>query len=485
MMGRELRATGFNMALAPVLDTLTSTRNGNLNTRAFGPWPELNAALGMAAFSGFQHNLVMGVGKHFPGDGLSDGNPHTTQVTVDADRATLDATLLLPFREAIAAGLGGIMTMPARFTALDPERSAIISRKVTTDVLRGQLGFDGLVVTDSLGMQGAKLGLPDGQRPGTAAILAGADILLHVTLSSDDAAELVQQISDALDDGSLDAAEFDASTRRILRDKQRYCLFEELGDGTAPVDQAALLAAVQQPEDQTLSQGHADRAVVLLADDGVLPLTGKRVAYAGPDTIFQDAGSGWLNITDQTFADALRRRDPTVTDVTWALTPAPGAFYAAVLELVANEDPDVLVIGTLQGRFSLEQQQIVEWLLDAIDIPVVHVILGVPFDYLQTRGRVAAAIALMGVRSVMVEAGARLLYGEISPQGTMRYDLSGEADAVEGGPGDAGTADRCSEQAIVCAGDGVCVDTGASFGCVCHPNWHPSQDGLDCVPDGQ
>lgn len=482
--GRELRATGFNMALAPVLDTLTSTRNGNLNTRSFGPDYALNAVLGTAAFAGLQHNLIMGVGKHFPGDGMSDGNPHTTEVTVEADRATLDATLLGPFATAVDNGLDGMMTMPARFSALDPDRSAIVSRKVTTGVLRGDLGFDGLIVTDSLGMEGAKTGLPAGQRPGTAAMLAGADVLLHVTISAEDADELVAQIKAALDDGSLDTAEFDTSTRRILRDKQRYCLFEDLGDGTAPVDEDALLAAIQRPEDDALSQAHADRAIVLLHDDGVLPLTGRSVAYAGPDTIFQDAGSGWLNAVDQTFGEALRQHDAAVTEVTWALTPAPASFYDSVLEHLATESPDVLVIGTIQGRFSLEQQQIVEWLLDAVDIPIVHVILGVPFDYFQTRDRVAAAVALMGSRSVMVEAAARVLYGEVTATGTMHYDLSAEADVVAGGPGDVSNVDRCADQAIACAGDGVCVDTGASFGCVCHPNWHPSDDGLDCVPDG-
>ncbi|MDP6943065.1 MAG: calcium-binding EGF-like domain-containing protein, partial [Myxococcota bacterium] len=146
---------------------------------------------------------------------------------------------------------------------------------------------------------------------------------------------------------------------------------------------------------------------------------------------------------------------------------------------------DVLVIGTLQGRFSLEQQQVVEWLLDMAEVPVVHVILGVPFDYFQTRDRVQAALAVMGSRSVMVEAAADVLYGQGEARGTMLYELSGAADAVSATAGAGTLEDRCETEGIVCAGEGVCVDTGVSYGCLCHPNWHPSDDGLDCIPDGQ
>ena len=139
----------------------------------------------------------------------------------------------------------------------------------------------------------------------------------------------------------------------------------------------------------------------------------------------------------------------------------------------------------MQARFSLEQQQVVAWLLETVELPVVHVILGVPFDYLQTRGHVNAALAIMASRSVMVEAGADVLYGAGEASGTMLYDLTATADDVTGASGLDPQEDRCVAEGIVCGGGGVCVDTGNTYGCVCHPNWHPAADGLDCVPDGQ
>ena len=485
IMGREVQALGFNMDFGPVLDTLLVTRHGNLNTRPFGPDPALNAQLGIAAMAGLQANLVLPTAKHFPGDGLESGNTHTVHVTVTADRETLDRTILAPFRAAFDAGCDGVMTIPAAYTALDPERSAITSRAVTTTLLREEWGFEGLVVTDSLGMAGARIGLADEEIPGVAALQAGADVLLHVTIGLDELGALYAGIEQGLADGSIPEEEFSSSTRRILRMKQRYCLFEAPA-APDPEDTDTLFGALARPEDAAVVRGHAERAVVLLEDDGsALPLAGQRVLYVGPGTVFRDPGSGWLNMVDQTFGDAMRARDDGVAQLEYLLPFEPSNVLGQVQARL--DEVDVLVVGTLQGRFSLAQQQLLEWILEEVERPVVHVLLGVPFDYFQSRGRVAAAVALMGSRGPMVEAGAALLYGAIEPRGTMLFDLASETTDVEPGtPGSGGEdTDRCAAQGIDCSDRGICVDTGADVGCVCHPNWHPSRDGRDCIPDGQ
>jgi beta-N-acetylhexosaminidase len=456
-----------------------------MNTRAFGPDPDLNAALAVAAFAALQHNLVLPTAKHFPGDGLTDGNTHTTFVVNDASRDHLESTILKPFRAAIAAGCDGVMTIPACYTALDPDRSAITSRYVNTGLLRSEIGFKGLIVTDSLGMKGAQIGMEAGRLPGVEALKAGADILLHLTIDDEGLKDLYDGIEQALADGSYDPAEFEASTRRILRMKQKYCLFENPA-GPDPADPSSILAHLARPEDAALSASHGDRAVVLLEDNGVLPLAGKRVLYVGPDRVFQDPGSTWYNATDKHFGEALAAHDPSVRSVTFMLPFDPAGVAAEVADRV--DGVDVVVLGTLQGRFSMEQQQLVEWLIGGAGRPLVHVMLGVPFDYFQTEGRVAAAVAVMGCRSAMVDAGARFLYGKIPASGAMAYVFEGEGsgagvDPIPGGPHPV-SGDRCAEQGVSCSGDGLCVDTGTVVGCVCQPNWHPSAAGTDCVPDG-
>ena len=422
IMAREVSALGFNMDLGPVLDTLLTTWNGNLNTRSFGPDPELNSTLGVAALTALQMNLVVAVGKHFPGDGISAGNTHVQHIYVDKDKAFLEANGLKPFRAAVDAGVDGIMTIPSAFTAFDPERSAITSRAINTGLLREELGFEGLIITDSLDMAGATIGLTKDQLPGMEALKAGADILLHCSMTADQADVLVQRIKKELADGVYLEAEFEASTKRILRMKKKYCLFE------APISPSEeevkkLGEHLALPEDNTLSRSHADRAVVLLHDNGELPLTGKKVLYVGPDTMFTDPGSGWPNMVDQTFGEAMEGAGGDVDSVTYFLPFAPDVEFGKV-ELKAA-DADVLVLGTLQGTWSLPQRKLLGRILDEIELPVVHVILGVPFDYALSRERAAAALALMGSRSVMVEAGAAVLYGKQEAPGTMLLDLDG------------------------------------------------------------
>lgn len=483
LMAREIRALGFNMNFGPVVDTLRSTRNGNLNTRSFGPNPELNAVLGQAAVLAMQRNLVLPMAKHFAGDGLSDGNPHTERVTVEVSREVLDDVLLRPFAAAIDVGLDGVMTMPAAFAAIDPDRAALASRAVTTDLLRGELGFEGLVITDALGMEGVRIGMEDDDVPGLEALLAGADLLLYVTPDEPTLEVLYAAIEAALETGELDRAEFDASTRAILAMKQRYCLFET----TAESEESAL-ARLGLDEDRQMVAQHAEQAIVVLENDGVLPIAmDASVVYVGPGTVFQDAGSGWLNGVDQTFGDAMRSAGGDVTDALWTIIPNAPQIYEVATRAIASTEPDLVVIGTVQGRFSFEQQQIVEWLLASVEVPIVHIILGVPFDYFQTRGRVSAAVALMGSRGPMVEAGARVLYGLSEAGGSMLYELGQEDGAVQVGdptPAEDLTVDRCETEDIDCSAQGLCVDTGAEFGCVCYANWRPTRDGLDCEPDG-
>ncbi|MCB9727891.1 MAG: hypothetical protein H6746_05315 [Deltaproteobacteria bacterium] len=480
LMGRELRALGVNLDLAPVLDTVHTTRNGNLNTRAFGPDAALNARLGQAAVVGLQRNLVVATAKHFPGDGLSSGNPHTDVVVIDTTReGGLDAHME-PFRAAIAAGTGAIMTMPALFSALDPERPAITSRIVHQQVLRQEMGFEGLIITDALGMRGASIGLDEGDLPGLEALRAGADLLLYVTVEPAQIEQLATAVEGALAAGTLSREELDASTRRILRAKARACLASEPPAGPG---------ALSQPADAAMTRQHAARAIALVEDDGAaLPLAGRRVVYVGPDTAFQDAGSGWLNLADRTMADALRDHDPAVESVLWALVPNAPALFSETMDAIAATQAQVLVIGTVQARWSLPQQQLVEWLIEAATIPVVHLTLGVPFDWIQSRGRVSAVLALGGLREPMIAAAAAVLYGDEAAGGQLLYDLSDERWSLDPGqprpPGSDGP-DRCQTRAVSCGGQGVCVDSGSVFGCVCHPNHHPSADGLDCVPDGR
>ncbi len=418
MMGREVKAVGINMNFGPLLDTHYQRDNGNLNTRTFGPDMELNTRLGVAAISGFRHNLVLPMAKHFPGDGMTRGNPHHEFVINTATKEELERNLLGPFRAAILAGCDAVMMMPAQFTALDDQRAAITSRAVITGFLRGEIGFAGLVVSDDLSMYGARLGLSKDQSQGVEALKAGTDILLT---GGEEIETTVTLIEEELRTGGITETEFAASTRRILRYKQKYCLLDK---PTYPdeADIATLSARIGTPQDARMSATHAERAVVMLKNDGILPLVQKRVLCIGPFAFLPDPASGWSWVLEESFCSVMKRLDPSVEAQDYLV--GGGESLAATFVEEQRSTADVVVVATFQSYFSSEQKALLDAVLDSSGLPVVHVAQGVPFDALQTRQRAAAVLALQGSLPVMLEAGVRVLFGQTIAGGEMLYDLA-------------------------------------------------------------
>lgn len=151
-MGRELRAAGFTMTLAPVLDALTVAENAVIGDRAFGRDPALVAELGAAFVAGTLEAGVIPVGKHFPGHGRTSLDSHQALPTVEAGVEALEAVELPPFRAAVAAGCPGMLAAHLLFPALDPAWPASLSPVILGGLLRGALGFSGLVLSDDLDM---------------------------------------------------------------------------------------------------------------------------------------------------------------------------------------------------------------------------------------------------------------------------------------------------------------------------------------------
>jgi len=180
MTAHEARDVGVNWALAPVLDLDIEPANPIVQTRAFGADPEQVAAAGAQWVEACQGAGVLACAKHFPGHGRTTTDSHAELPVVAAGAAALDADLL-PYRRAIAAGVWTVMTAHVAYPALDPSGGAAThSRRILDGVLRGDLGFDGLVVTDALIMEGALAGSGGGEAAGAVrALRAGCDLLLY------------------------------------------------------------------------------------------------------------------------------------------------------------------------------------------------------------------------------------------------------------------------------------------------------------------
>ncbi len=220
-LGRELKELGFNWDFAPVLDVDNNPANPVIGDRAYSTDPERVAALGAQAVRGLQEDAgLLACGKHFPGHGDTDTDSHLALPRIPHDRARLERVEMVPFRAALAAGLGAVMTSHILFPAIDPHLPATLSPAILTGLLREQMGFEGLVITDDLEMHG----IADHWGAGEAAVLAvlaGADLVLCCH-TYDTQREIVAALTAAAASGRIPAARLAESQARIARAKARW-----------------------------------------------------------------------------------------------------------------------------------------------------------------------------------------------------------------------------------------------------------------------
>ncbi len=174
---REMRLTGFNMDMAPVLDVPRGEPETHLTGRTFGNDPERTSRIGRMVIKTLQEGGVISVAKHFPGLGMAGLDPHKDMLSIKAERAEIEEIDLLPFQGAIEEGVMGVMTSHAVYSALDPENPGTLSREILGGLLRERMGFEGVIITDDMEMGAIQKGR--GGRDGVlSAFEAGADILL-------------------------------------------------------------------------------------------------------------------------------------------------------------------------------------------------------------------------------------------------------------------------------------------------------------------
>ncbi|HVZ73958.1 MAG TPA: beta-N-acetylhexosaminidase [Polyangia bacterium] len=176
-LGEELAALGIGWDFAPVLDVHTNPANPVIGNRAFGTTPQAVTTQALAFWRGLRGAGVVGCGKHFPGHGDTRTDSHLDLPVIEHDLARLRAVELAPFAAAARAGMEAFMTAHVVFRALDTDRPATLSHRVLTDLLRGELGFRGVIVSDDLGMKAVADRWPI-EELAVASIEAGADHLL-------------------------------------------------------------------------------------------------------------------------------------------------------------------------------------------------------------------------------------------------------------------------------------------------------------------
>ena len=280
----EAKAVGLHLNFAPVLDVNSNPENPVINTRSFGEDPEAVARLGAAFIEGSHEGGILATAKHFPGHGDTRTDSHVTLPVVPADRRRLDSLELVPFRRAVDLGVDAVMTAHVVVSGVQGLEGppATFDARFMTDLLRDDMGFEGLLFTDALGM-GALLDRYGAGQVAVLALEAGSDVLLMPT----DVTEAIDAVMAAVAVGRLEPERIRTSARRMLETKARAGL--HMG---RMVDLDAVDEVVGAAEHLAFADTVAARSITLLRDrDAVVPMESFRtgrvfsLTYARTDNL--------------------------------------------------------------------------------------------------------------------------------------------------------------------------------------------------------
>lgn len=413
-IGRELRAVGVNVNYAPDCDVASNPDNPGLGIRSFGDDAAAVARLARATVRGLQAAGVAATAKHFPGKGDVNVDTHHQLGAIDHDRGRLDAVELAPFRAAIEAGVRVVMSGHFAIPALthNPSLPATVSRAVMHDLLRDELGFDGLVISDALDMRALAQGATQIVDL-IAALRAGVDLLLCAPdRSSIEQGEEALRLAARRD--LFDANGLADSTRRIL------VLREWLGSATQPD-----LDVVGSAAHAALAREVAERSVTLVRNDGGLlplriPAEGRVLAVMPQPANLTPADTSATVAPG--LAAAIRSRHPLVDEVVTGMPPTTEEI-AALRRRVSEYEYRLAVIGTINAWFDGGQADLVNELL-ASGVPVVTVALRVPWD-LARYPAAATHVCTYSILPPSLDALVGALWGDVPFQGRLPAAIPG------------------------------------------------------------
>lgn len=263
----QMKASGLDMIHSPVVDVNVNPENPEIGYRAFSDDPEVVAEYALAMLAGFKEGGVIAAAKHFPGRGDSATDAHHACPTLDVDRDRLHAVELLPYKRLIAAGLDSIMIAHCIYPQIDPDHISTVSRKVITGLLREELGFTGLITSDSITM-GALIDRYGIGEACARALAAGVDTVL-MKAENQWRGEMFYTIRNWVEAGKINSEELDDKVRRILGIKLKYGLFENMG----MVDASQASVPYADPVVIETSKKAAQNAILIVKDDlAALPL---------------------------------------------------------------------------------------------------------------------------------------------------------------------------------------------------------------------
>ncbi|MBH5318295.1 glycoside hydrolase family 3 C-terminal domain-containing protein [Paenibacillus sp. GSMTC-2017] len=415
----EAKAMGFNWSFSPVSDVNSNKSNPVIGVRSFGEDPKMVSEMAVAQVKGYQNKGILSSAKHFPGHGDTGFDSHSTLSTVSYSEEVLRNVHLVPFKAVIDQGIESIMTAHIILEAIDPDLPATLSKKVLTGLLREELGFQGIIVTDAMVMDAISKNWDAGEAA-VMAINAGADIVM-ANGSQRDQSNTLKALEKALKEGKLDRTRVDASVERILTHKFKLKLFEN-----RLVDEANATEVVGSSTHMDLAKQIAIDSITLIKNEGILP--------------FDAASEETTLVVSAAYAGEIAESVNGVSKgkvISYQVAPAQGEKLDASDSAIATAlkeatHADRIIVATFSDReLSAGQVKLVTELI-ATGKPVVTVSLGNPSDILSYPGA-RANIATYALDNwywitpipVSWEAAIQVVFGT-KPKGKLPITLSEE-----------------------------------------------------------
>ncbi|WP_028596127.1 beta-N-acetylhexosaminidase [Paenibacillus assamensis] len=361
--GEELLKMGINMNFAPSVDINNNAKNPVIGVRSYGERPDLVSQLGNAQIRGLQDANVSATAKHFPGHGDTAVDSHHGLASVAHDEERLTNLELVPFVQAISAGVDLIMTAHVMFPAFEPEeRPATVSRRVLTDLLRNRLQYQGIIVTDCLEMKAISdvYGVAEGA---VMSVEAGADVVLVSHRFAEQTAAIEALVA-AARAGRISEAQINASVERILQLKQRRQM-DILPEVTADFAEQFATDAAKAVVEQI-----CEKSITLIKDEGLLPLQSELKTLVIWPEVREHTEVDEPIVQKYTVATGL---EPYLGDVTeYRIGTQPDAdAVAAAVKFAADYEQIVIVTYNAVSQLHAGQVEIVNQLANSHERVIV------------------------------------------------------------------------------------------------------------------
>ena len=408
-LGRELAALGINIDYAPVCDVINNSQNPVVGPRSFGSDPRQVAQLSAAMIQGLQAAGVAASAKHFPGHGDSSTDSHHNMDVLPHDEARLRAIELVPFQAAIQAGVKLIMTAHVALPNFDDgyQRPATLSPRILKKLLRDEMTFGGVVISDAMDMHAVQQG-PLHVVEMVAGAQAGLDLLLLTSFV--DQPGIYEALLLAARHGLLNKDELRASVDRIEALKQWVAQH-------TPPD----LAVIGCAEHVALAREIAERSITLVRDEArqlpLHPAAHERIAVIVPQP--QDLTPADTSSYDRpALAEAIRVYHDRVTEIVMPIDPTE-AEVAVLADRAAEAER--IIVGTINAYQYSGQAALVNALIDR-DTPVIALALRMPYD-VNAYPRMPTCLCTYSLQPASLQATARALWGQLSCTGQLPVEL--------------------------------------------------------------